>query len=67
MKFRLDGEILRDEIGCRQATIEEVELFKQRDELLAALELIANESTRNLGSARIVARSAIASVKANTK
>ena len=39
---------------------------KQRDELLAALELIANESTRNLGSARIVARSAIASVKANT-
>ena len=66
MKFRLDGEILRYEIGCRQATIEEVELFKQRDELLAALELIANESTRNLGSARIVARSAIASVKANT-
>ena len=38
MKFRLDGEILRDELGCRQATIEEVELFKQRDELLAALE-----------------------------
>ena len=38
MKFRLDGEILRDELGCRQATIEEVELFKQRDDLLAALE-----------------------------
>ncbi len=38
-------------------------LKQQRDELLAALEQIANESTRNLGSARIIARAAIARVK----
>ena len=38
-------------------------LKKQRDVLLAALEQIANESTRNLGSARIIARAAIARVK----
>ena len=36
---------------------------EQRDELLVALDSIANESTRNLGSARIIARAAIASVK----
>ena len=36
---------------------------QQRDELLVALDSIANESTRNLGSARIIARAAIASVK----
>ena len=35
----------------------------QRSALLAALEQIANESTRNLGSARIIARAAIARVK----
>ncbi len=35
---------------------------EQRDELLVALDSIANESTRNLGSARIIARAAIASV-----
>ena len=36
---------------------------EQRDELLVALDSIANESTRNLGSARIIARAAIASAK----
>lgn len=36
---------------------------EQRDELLVALDSIANESTRNLGSARIIARAAISSVK----
>lgn len=36
---------------------------EQRDELLVALDSIANESTRNLGSTRIIARAAIASVK----
>ena len=64
MKFRLDGEILRDELGCRQATIEEVELFKQRDELLAALIQIAATSG---GLPSDIAQKAIASVKANTK
>ena len=36
---------------------------EQRDELLVALDSIANESTRNLGSARIIARAAISSAK----
>ena len=36
---------------------------EQRDELLVALDSIANESTRNLGRARIIAPAAIASVK----
>jgi len=40
-----------------------MELRKQRDMLLAALEQIANESTRNLGSARIIARAALTRVK----
>lgn len=39
------------------------QMREQRDQLLAALEQIANETTRNLGSARIVARAAIASVE----
>ena len=74
MKFRLDGEILRDELGCRQATIEEVELFKQRDELLAALEAVnesavcfaKNEYSINADAISKV-EDAIASVKANTQ
>lgn len=41
------------------------ELRMQRDGLLDALEQIANESVRNLGSARIVARAAIAKVGAD--
>lgn len=46
---------------------EKLELAKQqRDELLAALEQIANESVRNLGSARIVARDAIAKAEAQS-
>jgi uncharacterized protein (UPF0335 family) len=39
------------------------DVSEQRDQLLAALYQIANESTRNLGSARIVARAAIAAVE----
>lgn len=41
------------------------ELRMQRDALLDTLEQIANESVRNLGSARIVARAAIAKVGDN--
>lgn len=37
-------------------------VIRQRDELLSALELIANGSIRNIGSARIIARKAIDSV-----
>ena len=58
------GEIerLHDQIdAARNAILRE---GMQRDELLRALEQIANESTRNLGSARIVARAAIAKVGA---
>lgn len=53
---------LADEYGL--SVFEDIStLKKQRDVLLAALEQIANESTRNLGSARIIARAAIARVK----
>lgn len=46
----------------KQARIDRLE--RERDDLLAKLEQIANESTRNLGSARIVARAAIAAMLA---
>ena len=52
---------LEQEIRQVRARLARVE--GERDELLVALDSIANESTRNLGSARIIARAAIASVK----
>ena len=66
---RFDGEIDEDgpamphpkSIGF--AIDMAIRLIEQRDELLVALDSIANESTRNLGSARIIARAAIASAK----
>ena len=52
--------------GCRPATDVEVALFKQRDELLPALEHLehnARKSGANMGLALDVARAAIANVK----
>ena len=56
-----DIDTLEQEIRQVRARLARVE--GERDELLVALDSIANESTRNLGSARIIARAAIASVK----
>lgn len=74
MKIWLIGKTLHDGIGCRPATQEEIELFKQRDELLAALEAVnesavcfaKNEYSINADAISKV-EDAIASVKANTQ
>ena len=58
-----------DNGGCRPATDVEVALFKQRDELLAALSLILNAEDRGFGIRYIegCARVAIARVEGEIK
>ena len=64
MHNRLEAFSSRLDVAAMDCAIKAAEeAIKQRDVLLAALEQIANESTRNLGSARIIARAALASAK----
>jgi hypothetical protein len=58
----ISTENLEDNLPVKELALRYNEIIKQRDSLLTALAQIAND-VRNLGSARIIAKVAIANVE----